>query len=247
MDAALPIAASTRALPGTRAVPEGLPLLDQLLRDREGLLSRIATLDDLTSFARAMIVTIAAGAGVFGLVLGSYRGGIQILYAGLKLPLVVLLTAALTTPALVATRAALGLSRGIQRDTALVLAALALGCLILAALSPLAFLAILLGAPYHVVIMTAVGCCAAGGVIGLSVLYRGLRSRSLRETALVALPALGLFVAVGAQMTWSLRPYVLRPRTPSPPFVRSLEGSFLDSVWTSSRSARGIYDDEPGE
>ena len=45
----------------------------------------------------------------------------------------------------------------------------------------------------------------------------------------------------GMQMTWTLRPYVVRPRTEDVPFLRAREGSFLDSVSRSIDSARGIY------
>lgn len=193
-----------------------------------------------------MIITIAVCAGAFGAVLGSYRGGVQMLYAGVKLPIVVLLTAVLTTPVLVGIRMALGQSRGLERDMGLVLSALALGSLILAAWSPVVLLAILLGVSYHVVIMLIVGCCSVSGLVGLSLLLRGLGSPSLLQTAIVTLTVCAVFCTVGSQLSWTLRPYLVRPRTEVAPFVRSIEGSFLESVWTSSRSARGIYD-EPAQ
>ncbi len=40
---------------------------------------------------------------------------------------------------------------------------------------------------------------------------------------------------------WTLRPYLVRPRTPAAPFLRSVESSFLGAVATSFDSARGIY------
>ncbi len=52
---------------------------------------------------------------------------------------------------------------------------------------------------------------------------------------------LTVFGLVGTQMAWTLRPFLLRPRTPDIMFVRSIEGSFIEAVTVSARSARGIY------
>ena len=35
----------------------------------------------------------------------------------------------------------------------------------------------------------------------------------------------GVFCMVGSQMAWTLRPYLVRPRTVSAPFVRGVEGT----------------------
>jgi hypothetical protein len=62
--------------------PRGpLTVVDQLLRDRAAVLERIRTGGDLLGFARAMLLTIAAGGAAFGAAIGSYRGGLQIAYA----------------------------------------------------------------------------------------------------------------------------------------------------------------------
>ena len=57
---------------------------------------------------RTMVATIAITMAIVGAALGSYRGGVQIAYAAIKLPLVLLGTAALSAPALTAIGAALG-------------------------------------------------------------------------------------------------------------------------------------------
>jgi hypothetical protein len=50
-----------------------------------------------------------------------------------------------------------------------------------------------------------------------------------------------VFVVVGGQLSWALRPYLVRPRTEEVPFVREVEGGLLDAVSGAIRSARGIY------
>jgi hypothetical protein len=235
--------------------------IDLLLRDRIALYRRIAAGDDLPGLARTMLATVLCGGLVFGAVLGGSRGGAQIAFAAIKLPLVILMTAAVCAPALTALNAAVGRPSEIKRDLALVLSALALGSLTLAAQAPLVLLATLLEARYHMMILLAVGCCTMAGVATVVTFHTGLGvaqgnavgARVGREVVghAAGLPerrgtvwftVVALFALVGAQMAWVGRPYLVRPREPgSPPFVRPLEGSLFDAVSDTSRSARGIY------
>lgn len=221
-----------------------LGTVDQLLRDRPGFLERIATERDLASTARALILTIAVSAAIFGATIGAYRGGTQILFAALKLPLVVLLTAGITCPVLT------GLSRvlardaersSLQQDLALILSALALGAIVIASLSPLVLLVMSSGAGYHTVILVVVACCAAGGLASAGLFVRGLLRRSGKGHLVSGALVLVLFAIVGAQLTWTLRPYLVRPRATEVPFVRALEGGFFDAVHRSSASSRGVF------
>jgi hypothetical protein len=230
--------------------PRSLQAVDLLLRYSGAILARIRDANDLAGLARTMILTIFACGAVFGAALGAYRGGVQVLFAAVKLPLVVLLTAAICAPALTAINSGLSRPASLRRDLALVLAALARGSLVLAALAPVVLLAVSLHASYHAVVLLTVGCCALGGLVGLVLLLRGLATES-RARGAACLALLAVFVMVGAQMSWTLRPYLVRPRAPAAPFVRGIESSFLEAVATSVDSARGIYHREsaplPGE
>lgn len=224
-----------------------LALIDQLLRDRRGLLDRIEADHDLAGVARAMILTIIVSAAVFGASLGLHCGGLQVVYALIKLPLVILLTAALATPALSALRSVVEGHTQIRRDIALVLSSLALGSLVIAALAPIVMLAVGWNVSYHTLILLTVGCCAVGGLVGLSLFISGTRETVLSSRVLILSVVLLVVGLVGAQMTWTMRPYLVRPQHVAMgeiPFLRSLEGSFLDSVNTSTRSAMGIYSSE---
>lgn len=231
------------------AMPAGIPagmsampaIIDELLRDRAAILARIRSGAGLADLVRTMLLTIAVAAAIFGAALGSYRGGVQIAYAAIKLPLVLLLTAALCAPCLSAFNAALDRPFGLRRDVALVLTALAFGSLLLVAQAPLLLLFAMLGAGYHTSILLTCACAALAGLASLILLGRGVRARSPRHANTASLALLLVFAVVGAQMAWTLRPYLVRPRTPEVPFVRSIEGSFLESVLTSMDSARGHY------
>jgi hypothetical protein len=221
-----------------------LGVIDQLLRDRRALLDRIEKEADLSQIARALIATIIVSGAVFGAALGLHCGGLQILFAAVKLPLVVLLTAALCTPVLSALRYVIEGHTRFRRDIALVLASLALGSLVIAALTPVVMLAVSWEVSYHALILLTVGCCAVGGLVGLSLFVAGTREISGGARALTLLVVLMFVGLVGAQMTWTMRPYLVRPQhvlSGEVPFVRSLEGSFLESVNTSTWSAMGVY------
>ncbi|HVO30327.1 MAG TPA: hypothetical protein VMV18_06310 [bacterium] len=228
-----------------------LGTVDALLRDRAATQERIREGDDLAGFARAMLATIAVGAGSFGGAMGAWRGGLQIVLAGVKLPLVVLFTAALCAPAASALNAAFDRRSDARRDIALVLASLALGSLVLAALAPVLLLADTLGVSYHAFILAIVGCCAIGGLAGVILLVRGLAADGARLLP-VSLGLLAVFALVGSQLAWSGRPWVTRPRTSGVVVLRAVDDqSFLDSVARSLDSAAGNYSREqapvPGE
>jgi hypothetical protein len=224
--------------------------VDDLLRDRGAIYRRIAADHDLSGLVRAMIVTIVAGAGVYGAALGVHRGGLQIVYAAAKIPLVLLLTAAVCAPTLSALNAALGRASNLRRDLALLLSSLAVTALVLAATAPI----MILGMPsglgggdepligYHDLALLMAGSCAVAGAAGLVTLWRGLGRVERRGRLAAASLLLAAFTLVGAQMAWTLRPYLVRPRSPEIVFVRSVEGSLLEAVLQTTSSARGRYD-----
>lgn len=218
-----------------------LQAVDQLLRDVPAFLRRVQAGQDLAVVARAMILTVVVCAGGFGAAMGAHRAGMQVLYAAVKLPAALLLTTAVCAPALTALNACFRRKASLPRDLALVLGALALTSLVLAAQAPLVLLAVELQASYHAVILLVVACCMLAGAVGISLLARGLALDASPGRWAVGLGLALVFGLVGTQMSWTLRPFLLRPRSPHVVFIRSLEGSFLEAVVTSSRSARGIY------
>lgn len=236
-------AASPR-LPGPPAPAGALGTIDTLLRDRAATLARIGRGESLADLVRTMLVTIAVSCAIFGAAVGMYRGGAQILYAAIKFPLVMLLTAAITAPCLTAFNAALDRPHALRRDVALVMLALGFGSLLLVAQAPILLLAALMECGYHTFILLTFGCAALAGLGSLLLLGRGVRVQSGRCAQITALALVSVLGVVGAQAAWTMRPYVVRPRTIEVPFVRPIEGSLIESVMGSSRSARGIYSND---
>ena len=217
-----------------------MSVLNRLLRAPAEVAAACREDRDVREIAAASIASLALGAAVFGGTIGSFRGGVQILYAGLKLPIALLATLAVCAPAFHGLAAGLGRPMPMRVLLALTLASAGRAALVLLALAPGLWLLLDLGVGYHAAALAAALAYGLAGVAALGILLRGLGDAPHRGiTAL----AFGLvFFAVAGQASWILRPYLVRPRTTGVPFVRAREGSFADSLYLSSRSARGVYD-----
>ena len=229
------------AAPVEPIMGSGMTLIDGLLRDRRGLLARIESGQGLMAVAKVMMLTITVSAAIYGICLGHYRGGVQMFFAGIKLPMVVLLTAGVCTPTFAALSRVMAGETNLRQDFALILSSLALGSLLILASAPVLLLAIAIKVPYHLLIELVAGSCAVGGLGGYVLFATGLKRRKVPGRFTIALILLGTFATVGSQMAWVLRPYLVRPRTVEVPFVRSIEGSFGSAVVRSLDSARGRY------
>jgi hypothetical protein len=79
------------------------------------------------------------------------------------------------------------------------------------------------------------------GVAALRVVIRALATEDSKGWRTAVFGVCTVFVLVGGQLSWALRPYLVRPRAQDVQFVRELEGSLFDAITTTFRSTRGIY------
>ncbi len=214
--------------------------IDLLLRDRDMMIAKIRG-GSVTDIIRTMTLTIAIAMAIVGAALGSFRGEVQIAYAAIKLPLVLLGTAALSAPALTAIGAALGRRAKLAHDLALVMSALAFGALVLAAFTPILMLGRALDVSYHKMIVMVVCMFGLAGIASLQMIVHALAIEKGPGWRSAVAGLCIVFVAIGGQLAWALRPYLVRPRSPEIVFVRDLEGSLFDAAIGAIRSAGGIY------
>jgi hypothetical protein len=214
--------------------------VERLLRAPQRFLDELDGAD-LVPLTRTLLATVALGAGVFGAVVGAYRGGVQVVYGAVKVPLLLLGTMAICMPAFVALARALRVRLSAREVVTLTLGACARFALVLAGLAPVLWLlAGWLG--YHATALVVALACGLAGLSASGLLFRGLTRRGGGVAA--GLAFLAVFAVVGGQTSWLLRPFLVRPRTTQVPFVRAIEGDLLDAVWRSGRSAAGVYDPE---
>jgi hypothetical protein len=191
----------------------------------------------------AALLAIVFGAGLFGAALASSRGGIQLLFSAVKLPIVCLMTLVLLTPALTAIAVVLRRPLSLGGTSVLMLASAGRASLVLLALAPVIWLAFDRGLAYHRGIIVACLCYGIAGLEALRMLRRGL-GRDVRSLMIIGCFSLVL-LPVGGQTAWLLRPYVGRPSQAHVPFLRSRESSFGESVHRSLFSSAEIYHESP--
>jgi hypothetical protein len=211
-----------------------------LLRNPREVARRCLEEEGLKPLAVASLAAIVVGAAVFGGVVGSFRGGVQIAYAALKMPAALLGAIVICVPAFHAIAASLGRAWPLRTVIALTIAAAGRAALVLLAFAPVLWLLYDLGLGYHAAALAAAGAYAVAGLCALGVLLRGLGDARHKVTTAAAFVA--VFLAASGQTSWVLRPYLVRPQTDGVPLVRSIEGGFADALYRSSRSSVGIYD-----
>jgi hypothetical protein len=193
------------------------------------------------------VTLIVVGAGLFGAALGLWRDPWQALYAGIKLPFIILLTAAGNALLNSMLAPLLGLRIAFRQSFLAILASFALAAVILGAFSPLAVFVIWNAPPlaegannsatHAAILLMLVAVIAFAGIaanVRLLQLLRALaggRSGALR--VLFAWLAANLFL--GSQLSWILRPFIGSPYLPVQ-FLRdeAFEGSFFESVFHSA-------------
>lgn len=215
-------------------------VFDELLRSPEACARRSQTGEHQRTLVLCSIIAIAVGAGVFGGVLASSRGGLQLLYSAAKLPLALFATLVLVVPAFYALAACFGRALTLSGMVALSVAAAARAACVLVALSPGVWLAFDLGIGYHQGVLLAAAAYGLAGLAALRLIWSGFGKDA---RALLLIGSFGLVLApTGSQTAWMLRPFLGRPADAEVPFFRHRESSFLDSVAKSTRSSLGIYD-----
>lgn len=216
--------------------------VDQLLKNPAAVRAAIESRTALGARTRTYVQVLVACTAVFGASLGFYRGGIQILFAAIKLPIVTLLMLAVVAPLLYALNRAFERPADMARDVAQLVASLARGALVLAAELPLIWAAHAVGADYHRLILLAVLSCSVAGIVSFWFLWNAISVTKLGRV-LVALMVLATMGVVGAQASWVFRPFLVQPHATSVAFMHSLEGSFSEAIGDSLSAAQRRYRD----
>lgn len=215
--------------PPSRLSTGGLALLERLLGDRKELTDAILEDRAPAGLTIGLIGIAAAGAAVFGAVVGLVGGPLQALAGAVKLPLVVLSAAGISLPALHVACALAGAPLRWAQLRALVLQAIATATVTMAGLAPLVtvwWLSFSLGASdwyvYRRVLLGAVAVAFVGGMVGAGRLLRSVPT-------LAAACWTAAFGLSAVQLAWLLRPLVGMPDG-APNLLRPLESNALSEI-----------------
>ena len=221
---------------------------DDILRQGSGPATSQAS--DRTSPLKSSVVLIVAYGILYGAVMGTYGGAVgerswQIVYSGVKVPLLLIATFLLSLPSFFVLNTLLGLRGDFGRVIASLLATQAVLTVILASLAPLTAFWYVSGSGYQPAIlfnglMFAVASLSAQWLLRRE--YRPLiQSRPAHRWMLRTW--IVIYVFVGIQMGWVLRPFIGDPGAPVQ-FFREDSWSnayvaVLQIVWRVATAASG--------
>jgi hypothetical protein len=191
------------------------------------------------------VVAIIAGSGAYGAVMGSWSTPLQALYAGIKLPMVILLTTLGNGLLNGMLAPLLGLNASFRQSLLVVLMTFAIASIILGALSPVALFVVWNTPPltagthatspeYGFLQLTLAVFVGYAGIVGnmrlLPMLSQWTANLGVVRRVLFAWLVGNLFL--GSQICWVLRPYIWDPDGP-PQFIgrQYLHGSFYETIF----------------
>ena len=208
--------------------------LNRILRTPADVAEQCRRDRDVASIARTALIALVLSATAFGAAVGSWRGGRQIAFAAMKMPIGILGTLTLAAPAFYVLAAVFGRQWPLRPVLSLVLEAGARFSLVQLAMTPPLWLTIDFGAPYHAIRLVATLAYGLAGFAGLEVLVRGLGDGAGRRMTIGLFIA--VFVLIGAQNAWVLRPYLGTPGVREVElFTRDREGGLVVQLAKSAK------------
>lgn len=247
----------TRTVPGAKVErADRRATLPQLLRGAPADLSRWLGEDRRVSVG-FFLGLVFIGATSYGLVMGGWRGPLQAVYTGIKLPILILLTTTGNGLLNAILAPLLGLNFSPRKTWQAILITFSIAMSTLGALAPISAFVVwslpslgLVSATNHTTYaflqLLHFGLIAVCGLIGNWVLWPTLRqqSGSARVASLVLASWLGANLLLGSQICWVLRPFIWDESRPvefvGPEYLR---GSFYETVFNAA--ARLLKEGQP--
>jgi hypothetical protein len=194
---------------------------------------------------RRLLVAIVCGGLLYGAVMGSHAGLDnlpQIAFSAVKVPMLLTVTFLLCLPSFVVVSTLLGLRDDLAESLRALVMTQAGITIILCALAPYTAFWYLSGASYRPAILFNGAMFAVASVSAQFILlrlYRPLIARRPRHSIMIFF-WLTVYIAVGIQMAWVLRPFIGHPHTPAEFFREdSWTNAYVEIVQMILRVARG--------
>jgi hypothetical protein len=185
-----------------------------------------------------LIALIVVFSMAYGLVMGSFtaEGGLrakQMLYSSLKMPLLLLVTFAISLPSFFVLNTLLGMRDDFAQAVRSIAATQAGLTIVLASLAPITAVWYASTAKYQPAILFNAAMFTVASVAAqvlLRRLYRPLTEKDARHRLLLRL-WLVIYAFVGIQMGWLLRPFIGHPNQPTQFFRPESWGNAYVIVW----------------
>lgn len=255
LKAALPVAqGGPPPVPGANVEPARFPSgfwrsVDYLLHHPEAVIESLRSDVKLWPLTRVFLMISLCMAALYGAVMGAtnllqgtampvgYKFA-TMLATGIKVPALYLVTLVIVLPPIYVSNAFIGARLTIRQMIASILGALAVTVTVLGSMATVAAFFALTSRSYNFIKLLHVVVFAYAGLSGLCYLVKSMRA--MLPTGRKALPQgllvlwLVLYMFVGTQMAWVLRPFVGSPGLNFELF-RPRAGNFYESVLDSAR------------
>lgn len=225
-------------------------IIERFLRDADGVWRQIRLEYGLNRLIRQMLFSSTVALAGYGAVMGVAHSMLQALASALKLPLLYLVTVAITLPTLYLFNLLCGGRLSARQVLALALAAITVTSALTLAFAPITLFFLMTAWNYEFYKLLNVAVLVLTGTIGLLFLVDGMRNmNNVTDSDSAAATAnqvkagsrpraanmtllyiwLALFGFVGTQLGWTLRPIFGDPGLPFQLF-RSIESNFYAGV-----------------
>jgi hypothetical protein len=203
------------------------------LRDRTAFLEEIHQQKKLQTKIISLLISSSVFFAIYGAIMGAYGGGLQMFASAIKLPALYLLTLIICLPTLFFFDVIAGSKRTFPQYLALLLASMAIISVMLFGFAPITLFFLLSIHNYRFFILLNIIILAITGYIGVRFFYQSMlsfmvedaRSPSSQFNSRVLKAWLFLYMFVGSQLGWTLRPFFGYPDLPFTLF-RSIESNF---------------------
>lgn len=216
-----------------------LSLIVRTLRDPRELIDEADERDTLSWAVPRLLGLTLLGGAVFGAVIGGYRGGLQVPFAALKMPLLLTIPLVIGLPTVRALFATPEQTPSWSRVAFAGLVGSARAGILAAAASPILWLLWSVVLDYHQATVVLSLAVMAVGLQSLLTMRFALPELGVKHLGAVAVSTLILGLTT-AQTGWVLRPFIARP-TAEITFLRPLEADIGTALLRSTRSAAGDY------
>ncbi len=210
-------------------------VLMQLLRDQPLFLQEIAESKQIDKKIISLLVCSSLFFAIYGVIIGSMQGWLQMLSSGFKLPALYLLTLLICLPTLYLFDVIFGSKRTFPQYLALLLASMSMISVMLFGFAPVTLFFRLSMNDHNFFRLLNIAVFALTGIIGIKFFHKAMislinpESESLPNRHKLIKSWLILYGFVGSQLGWTLRPFFGAPGQPFALF-REIESNFYIEV-----------------
>ncbi|WP_036485611.1 hypothetical protein [Myxosarcina sp. GI1] len=209
--------------------------LMQLLRNRVTFLTEIEQNKRIDEKIVSLLITSSIFFALYGAIIGSIQGWLQMLSSAFKLPALYLLTLLICLPTLYFLDIVLGSKRTFGQYVALLLSSMAMISVMLFGFAPVTLFFRLSINDYIFFQLLNILVLALTGIIGVKFFYKGMLALIEKDSVAttnrrkLVTAWLVLYGFVGSQLGWTLRPFFGMPEEPFALF-REVESNFYIQV-----------------